>query len=214
LSDAGVVPSQARDDEVLRVFVALPLQEEVREALGACERDLKRSGAHVGWVKPENIHLTLSFLGDTFRARVPEIATVMDHAAGSSPPIRFEVRGLGWFGSPKSPRVVWAGVREEGGALPRLQQAVAEGVAQLGFAPESRSFTPHVTLGRVRSSRGVRELTSRIASANNTPFGWVSVDRMVLMRSQLESHGARYTVLHEAHLKGTAAYGDQDQQNG
>ncbi len=189
-------------DEVLRAFIAIEINDGVRKSLAGLEEALKASGARVGWVAPANIHLTLVFLGETFAARVPELAAALNAIAAGTPRFSCEVAGAGFFGSPRSPRVIWVGVREEAPVLPGLQARLAEAVCALGFHVEDRAFKPHLTLGRVRTRHRVDELTSLLQSANNTRHGSVDVCRLLLMQSHLEHQGVRYSVLHSSALKG------------
>lgn len=188
-------------DAVIRCFIAVEISEEVRAGLAALQGDLKKTGARVGWVAPQNIHLTLVFLGDVFSAQVPVLAGRLDAIAAEVPPFGYAVTGAGYFGSARSPRVLWAGVEEEP-VLERLQRRVGQVARELGFRLEDRPFRPHLTLGRVRARVRADELTSALASANNTAFGSVSVERLLLMQSHLEHQGVRYSVLHASALKG------------
>jgi len=190
-------------DTVVRAFVAVEINEQVRGALAGVQEDLRRTGARVGWVKPEQIHLTLVFLGNVFGMQVRELASAMDAIGSGFGAFEYGVEGIGFFGSPRSPRVIWAGVTGGGERLIVLQSLIAEAARRAGVQLEARAFSPHLTIGRVRSRRGADELTSAASSAKNTPLGTVSVRRVLLMQSHLEHQGVRYTVLHESALKGT-----------
>ncbi len=196
-----------RDDDVIRAFVAIEISEPVRAGLKSLQLKLKQANAKVGWVAPENIHLTVAFLGDVFGARLIRLGSLLDAVAASFAPFPFEVLGTGFFGSPESPRVLWADVREPTGALARLQEQVAAVARSLEIGVEDRPFAPHLTLGRVRARAGVGELTSRLESASNTSFGSVEVERLLLMQSHLEHHGVRYSILHESRLQGATQHG-------
>jgi 2'-5' RNA ligase len=191
----------------IRSFVALEIPEDVRGALGDAVQALRRTGAHVGYVAPQNIHLTLVFLGDVLEEDVPALAAGLNAVAGRHPPFSFSVSGLGYFGDPRSPRVVWAGIPDAPPVLAALQAAVAALARERGIPVEDRPFRPHLTLGRVRSRRGAGELTAALASLRNTAFGVVPVRRVLLMRSELDRPAARYSALHEAQLKGTQSHG-------
>lgn len=188
-------------DEVLRAFVAVEINAGVRAQLAQVLERLRAVGARVGWVAPENIHLTLVFLGNVFRAQVAGLGEALDRAAAGCPAFEFQVGGLGYFGAPQAPRVVWAGVAEQP-ALEALQRAAAAAVAAAGIRLEERPFKAHLTLGRVRSRQGADALTSALCSTTNTAFGSVPVRRMLFMRSELGHQGVRYSVLHESLLKG------------
>ncbi len=193
---------QPATDNVLRAFIAVEITAEVREKLAVLQSKLRKAGGRVGWVAPENIHLTMAFLGNVFAAQVAALSEALDAVAAGFKPFQFEVSDVGFFGSPKSPRIIWAGVAEEMPNLIDLQKLVAARVVGLGLPLENRPFKPHLTLGRVRSGKRADELTSALTSAKNTAFGWVPVQRLLLMQSHLEHQGVRYSILHESALKG------------
>jgi 2'-5' RNA ligase len=202
-----LVSRNGSSPDLIRVFVALPINEEVRGGLAVIQKRLKQSGARVGWVKPANIHLTLAFLGYVPETQVTDLAAVMDEAASRVPAFRFEVAAIGTFGSPHSPRVVWAGVEDPSGTLSLLHQELVVGLAGLDIPLDDRPFRPHLTLGRVRSRRGVVELTSALGSVKNSRLGGVEAGSLHLMRSRLESQGAQYSLLHASPLTGAERHG-------
>ncbi len=189
---------------VFRCFAALELNDDVRLRLAEIQHRLRQAGAHVGWSAPRDFHLTLIFLGHVIEARIAELAVCLDRAASGHGPFSFQVSGLGHFGSPNAPRVLWAGVPQPPRELLDLQREVAKALEGGGDAePEARPYAPHITLGRVKSSRGLGELTSTARALMNTPFGVVGVHRALLMRSHTDEPEARYSVLHASRLKGT-----------
>ena len=189
-------------DTPIRAFIAIEIPDEVRTALVRVQQRLRKVGAKVSWAPPENIHLTLLFLGDVGAALIPDVERELDRMADTVPPFAMAVDGVGSFGSPKSPRVIWAGVAESTGTLAELQMRLAGAVRALGVPLEDRPFHAHLTLGRVRSSRGAGALTSALSSASVTVHESIRVDRVSLFESRLHPEGARYTILHSATLKG------------
>ncbi|MCX7819967.1 MAG: RNA 2',3'-cyclic phosphodiesterase [Kiritimatiellae bacterium] len=191
-----------------RLFIAIALDEPTRRQLLTLQHRWRAVGADVGWVRTEGLHLTLIFLGETPVERVPEVAARMEECAGTCGPFEFEVIGWGVFGRPERPRVLWAGVRAPP-QLAELQGALVSSLRAAGFPIESRPFVPHITLGRVRSGRGLAALTSALRSTmNDTVWGRVVADRVLLMRSRLNAHGPVYTVAHESALKGRVRDGE------
>ncbi len=190
------------ESDVLRIFLAVEISERARKEAARLIAHCKQAGARVSWTAPEKLHLTLNFLGDTFRARLAELSEMLDCAAAETPPFSYDLAGTGIFGSPRSPRVLWVGVRDVYGGLARLQSRLSEGIQALGVMLEKRPFLPHLTLGRVRSAGRADELTSALQSANNTHFGTVEVRRVLMMQSHLGHQGVRYSVYHESKLKG------------
>jgi 2'-5' RNA ligase len=151
-------------------------------------------------VADDNLHITLKFLGSLDEARVPEVAATIE-AAASVHAFDVPLRGLGAFPTPTRPRVIWAGAADAP-AFAHLAGAIDGGLAALGFPPEDRSFTPHVTLGRAREPRRDPALASMLTAAATRPFGTLRVARVSLMRSDLSPRGARYTELHGWPLAG------------
>ncbi len=189
-------------DTVLRTFVAAEIGDPVRAALATEQDRLRTAGARVGWVAPENLHLSLAFLGDLFGAALAGLAQGLDGVARATRPFTLDTVGLGAFGAPGRPRVLWAGAQAADAALPALYARLRAVLAELDLRLEDRPFHPHLTLGRVKSGDRAAALTGLIQSDNNRSYGATPVTRILLMRSRLAPQGARYTILHAATLKG------------
>ncbi len=181
----------------LRAFVALRLPEEVCQNVSAAQAMLKKTGAHVGWVPAENFHVSLFFLGNIPVDWPPRLAHIMDAVAAETARFTFLVAGLAVFGSPLSPRVVWAGIVDSGGMV-ALHNRLRPHLEALGLAREARAFCPHITLGRVRSPRKSDALMQAIQMFSDTAFGEVVCVDVYLMRSRLQPDGVRYSILHRA----------------
>ncbi|MBN1674529.1 MAG: RNA 2',3'-cyclic phosphodiesterase [Kiritimatiellae bacterium] len=193
-------------DAVIRAFIAIELSEPVRRRLADCQQTLKRQTlAKVRWVAPGNIHLTLAFLGDIFGAKVDPIAAGLREIAAAVAPFEFEIEGLGFFGSPRNPRVIWAGVTGGRAPLAALQAQVAAMLVKVGLPPERRAFNPHLTLGRVKSVKGADQFMPTLEAMKPTDFGRVGADHVRLIRSVLAPTGAQYSVLADAPLAGQTA---------
>ena len=154
---------------------------------------MRRGAAGVAWVAPENLHITLKFLGGVEEARLGKVVAALEPAATGSA-FDVAVRGLGAFPTPTRPRVIWAGTAPAG-AFVALGQTVDRAMAALGFPPETRPFSPHVTLGRVREPRRDPALAAVLEAAATRAFGTLAVGRISLMRSDLSPRGARHTEL-------------------
>jgi len=189
----------------LRLFVALLPPEPVQRRLAALQGALRDSaGAHadgIRWTPAERIHLTLQFLGAVPEERLPEVQAAVRGAAASSRPLRLLVRGAGGFPSSRRARVVWAGVEDDAGGLAAVVRGLGHGLSPLGFPPDGRPFSPHLTLGRSRDARGARGVGGALASASAElePVAW-RADALVLFRSTLGPGGARHEELVRAPL--------------
>jgi 2'-5' RNA ligase len=194
----------------LRLFIAVELTPDLRQAILGLQEDLKRQLAPraVRWTNPEGIHLTLKFLGDTAPDRVAEVSRGLAAAAAGFPPFHLQVAGMGCFPNPRRPRVLWVGVPEVPQALAGLQRATELQMHRLGFPREDRPFRPHLTLGRVsdRISTAEREQLSRLLAQTQVgTLGTVPVAEVTLFQSDLKPTGAVYTVLFHATLSGPCA---------
>lgn len=191
--------------EKIRTFIAIELNQALQDSLNRLQQNLKRQVPEraVRWVRPDGIHLTLKFLGDVPAPRIASISQTVESACRNLSPFRIELTGLGCFPNLRRPRVVWVGVREATGTLLRLQNAIESGLGVLGFAREDRSFTPHLTLGRVQRQADRSEqqrLGDLIAGSDVGSLGDMKVASVSVIRSDLRPTGAVYTTLAHAPL--------------
>ncbi len=181
----------------VRSFIAIELPDELKLGLTQLEDQLKMSKQPwVKWVDPYNIHLTLKFLGSIAVDRISEIIGVMEEAIQGIPPFRLEVKDLGVFPNLRRVQVAWVGIKGEIDRLSQLQQHLESNLARLGFTPESRPFTPHLTLARLRNRASSDERQSfgqLIAATRFETTYTIKVDAISLMRSQLTREGAIYS---------------------
>jgi 2'-5' RNA ligase len=190
--------------ESVRAFVAIELPGSVKFALSQLQDNLKRSEhTSVKWVDTGSIHLTLKFLGNIATETIPELTKVLSEAARGITPFHLELGEMGVFPNLRAPRVVWVGLRGETATLSVLQENIENALIPLGFPPENRAFSPHLTLGRVREKASPgerRSLGQAVASskvASREPF---PVDSLSLMRSTLTREGAVYSRLYSVAL--------------
>jgi 2'-5' RNA ligase len=179
----------------VRCFVGVALSREIREGVGAALAPLARIDADAKWVDPANIHVTLKFLGSVPEGRIPEIERALSPLGAWQTRFDLGFRGAGAFPNEKRPRVLWIGAHEGAGALQALASAVEDATVALGFPPEDRPFSPHVTIARLRSPRGVLALMHEVRSLADRDFGKMLVDEFVLFRSDLGPSGPKYTPL-------------------
>lgn len=188
------------DTRPIRTFVAAAISEAVRGKLTEIQACLKQTGAAVGWVAPANIHLTILFLGSVFESQAVALATAIDGITAVYQPCTLEVKGMGYFGRPRSPRIIWAGMTGDLQPLLALQAEIVAAAKKTGIFPDAKPFTPHLTIGRVRSARTAGALLTVLETCRDTAFGTITIDRMLLMKSALTDQGPIYTILHESRL--------------
>jgi 2'-5' RNA ligase len=183
----------------LRSFIAIELPGTVKAALLSLQQELKTSGADVRWVRPDGIHLTLKFLGNIEDKIVDRVVEILKGTCRKFQAFQCDVRGVGVFPGARAPRVLWAGIADHD-ALILLQQDIDAGMSSMGFERENRKFTPHLTLGRFRSSEGKMALLDRMEAYKELHLGIIDVNHISLMRSDLGPAGAKYTRIAEIPL--------------
>lgn len=186
----------------MRLFIALPLPKPVEEELGRIITLLEQRGGRVKWVAPNNIHLTVRFLGDTEEHLVDDLSALIDTMAVKFGPVQSVIDQLGAFPNLRRPRVIWAGLRENIEPLAKLSVQVELAVRELRFKKEPRQFKAHLTLGRVKDPSCLGDLTSYIQDFTFQEIP-VTFDRLTLFRSTLTPQGPIYDRLHEAKLGGS-----------
>jgi 2'-5' RNA ligase len=185
----------------IRAFIAIDLPAECREALAGVQEQLAPVGRGVKWARPEGIHLTLKFLGDIDEAQVEAVSEAMRAAASGSDRMSLQMKGVGAFPGVARPRVVWVGVVGDVAPLAALQRDLEARLALLGFEPEARRFSPHLTLGRVKEftkdfgGRGKSRLGEAIVALAGLELSDFEAAELVLFRSELKPGGAVYTRL-------------------
>ena len=190
--------------EQIRCFIAIELPDEIKAGLTRLQSQLK-SGSQpwVKWVDPYSIHLTLKFLGSIDADRTGEITRAIGEAVQDASPFHLEVKDLGVFPSLKRVQVAWVGVSGEVDKLVHLQQRIESSLAGLGFAPELRRFTPHLTIARLRdrASPDERQRFGQIIAGNKFEAAHtLQVYAISLMRSQLTREGAIYSRISSVEL--------------
>jgi len=189
------------DDKItVRAFIAVRISEDVRVALKRRQSRLKGTGIRAKWANPETMHMTLAFLGDILRTSISDIANSIDECVADMKRFRFCVAGTGAFGGKRGPRVIWADVHEGRDELMQLQARIADAIRNIGIPLDTRPFTPHLTLARIRSPRGVDDLLKSLALEEDTAFGTVECSEVLLFQSILHPTGPEHIVLHRAPL--------------
>ena len=193
---------------MIRSFVAILLPDILRDSIAATIERLRPLGAAVAWVPAPNLHMTLQFLGNQTEERLTVAEAALDEAAARCSPLDITLHGLGAFPGLERPRILWIGLAQGALEARSLQASVSGALAGRGFPREERAWHPHLTIGRVFDElRWRREagppLRTALAQVATTRFGTMRVTEVALMRSDLSSAGARYTVRRVAALSAT-----------
>jgi 2'-5' RNA ligase len=190
-----------------RLFVALDPDDTVRDGVAAAVAGLRLAAGPAGrglrFGPSDRVHLTLRFLGDVAEERLEGVGAAVAGAAAECPPLSLELRGAGAFPSPGRVRVAWLGLGGDLAQLAALAAALDQRLAPLGFAPEARPFTPHLTVARSRARGGAPGLAAALeaTSAELAPIPW-RAEALTLFESHLERGGARHQPLLRARLGG------------
>jgi len=184
---------------LIRAFIAVELPGELKQELAALETQLKKNSPPVvKWVDPESIHITLKFLGETSDAVIDELLLAMGESVAGVSPFKLEVGKIGAFPAVDRPQVIWVGISGDMEKLAQLQKNLEQNTEQLGFKRESRPFSPHLTLGRVREGARVKEIQRIGKLLNETPFTAkhnIEAHEINLLKSQLTRAGAIHTII-------------------
>ena len=179
----------------MRLFVALSIDEKIKDVLKCAAEELRAARAPVRWVKPDGIHLTLKFLGETPDDRTAPLISALEGITPGVYPFPITFSGMGAFPNLSNPRTIWAGVLEQSGSLERVWKSLDNVSAAMGWKKERRGFNPHVTLGRVKGNINLKQLASAVRNRQNSVWGEQEARGLTLFRSYLEPGGARYEVI-------------------
>ena len=180
----------------MRLFLAIPIDKQILDALtGAVDR-LRETRAPVRWVRPEGMHLTMKFLGDTDQELIDPLVESLTRVCAPIMPFPMAVTGTGAYPNLRRPRVLWTGVVENSGTLERLWTGVEREAEKFGWEREKRRFSPHVTIGRVKGNMNITRLSKAMEEIKDEHWGDQEVGEMVLYSSELKPGGAVYEKVH------------------
>lgn len=190
----------------MRVFIAIELPQEIKDSLNSIQEKLKTCQADVKWVHPQNIHLTLKFLGEISEEQLAKIKIILDNTAKDKKKFSIRISSLGAFPKINSPRVIWVGVDMGNREIQELAKDLEKRIEKIGIPKEERAFSSHITIGRIRSNLGKDKLVVALTGLENhfkeTPRELV-VQKISLFKSTLTPEGPIYEVLKEANLTTT-----------
>jgi 2'-5' RNA ligase len=186
----------------MRAFIAIELPPEVQAELRGRQQTLKKTGLNARWVRAENIHLTVKFLGEIDPDAVAVVSTAMKSTGESHGPFTLSASGIGVFPNLRKARVLWAGLSEGVPELIDLQKDLDAALAGCGFEREKRPFRGHLTMARFRKSVHPAKLETALSEAGGAQFGQWAVEELVLFQSELQPAGPTYTRLAAHPLRG------------
>lgn len=187
--------------ETVRAFIAVDIGDDIRSRLDELQRRLKKVHANVRWVKPHGMHLTLVFLGDVPIDQLDTVKVALEQACRGQAPFALKASGTGFFGKPKYPRVIWAGVTDSP-SLEALQRHIVEQLHGADLAFDNKPFSPHLTLGRIKGiDQHTAPLLQKVEKFREADLGTACIDQVDLMQSELGPHGAKHALLHRVELR-------------
>lgn len=183
--------------QTIRSFIAVPLPENVSRSTARLIKRLSQLDEGIKWVPADNLHLTLKFLGEVDNTLVPRICQVTREICEGYDPFELSFAGTGGFPALEKARVLWVGVADPSGSLVRLVSELETELADLGFKPEPRDYTPHLTIGRTRSGgrRASEKIVEQMTAAQEIVLGEMDVTEVHMMASFLDKTGPTYQVM-------------------
>jgi 2'-5' RNA ligase len=185
---------QRKGEDRVRAFICIEIPSAIKERIENLQRELKKNQAQISWVKPSNIHLTIKFLGDVQASKIQSAIDALQKATESLGEFEIEVSGAGCFSSPRNPRVLWVGLSRLPESLGHLHSNIESEFARIGFAREPKRFSPHLTIGRVRSPLNASKTAEDLIATGFEPQTFKAAE-VILMRSELNPSGSIYTPL-------------------
>jgi len=188
----------------IRTFIAVDVDDDTRDRLILLQERLAAHGGDaVKWVEPDNLHVTLLFLGEVEDREVIAVCRTVSRVCAEHDAFTMSVEKVGCFPNARRPRVLWAGVGEGAAELIALHAALEGPLLELGcYRREERQYTPHITLGRVKPDKMSFKLSEAIAKHQAWTAGQTAVREVLVMSSNLTGGGPQYTVMGRAKLRG------------
>jgi 2'-5' RNA ligase len=188
----------------MRTFIAIPLPKETKDLLSGLQNQLKSCGADVKWVQPQNIHLTLKFLGEINEEELNKISLILEEIANKISVLTVSIDSIGAFPRINSPRIIWTGLGQGDNEIKILAKELEERLNEIGIPKEEKPFSSHITLGRMRSGLKIDKLISglkELTLPQQTQGRKFPVQKIALFKSTLTPKGPVYEILKEANLK-------------
>ncbi len=180
----------------MRTFIAIDLPESLKRSLTDLIESLMTYRADVRWVKGDNLHVTIKFLGNIEKDMLTSIEEALKDVSARFTPFDISFEGIGCFPNMRRPRIIWIGIRENP-VLTHIHSELEERLCGIGFEREKRRFSPHLTAGRVMSARGFKLLSQNLQGISGEKHGIMEATSLSLMRSDLSGSGARYTLIRD-----------------
>ena len=187
----------------VRTFIAVDVGAGIRKTATTLQKALAQCGADVKWVEPDNLHLTLIFLGEVDDRQLHAVCRAVAKAVVKESPFGIRVAGVGAFPSPRRPKTLWAGITDGADNLARIHDLIAEPLVEIGgYRREDRPYTPHLTLGRINGEANGNLIATELPKHLAWAGGHSAIEEVLVIGSELRRGGPTYTVLGRAPLNG------------
>lgn len=183
----------------VRIFIAIDIPNSIKAEIAKLQKELRSSHTSISWTRPQNLHLTLKFLGEISENSLAQVERAVEEAASVFQIFSLNLDGVGVFPQFRKPRVLWIGLGGEINTLITLAERIEDSLLQCGFAPEKHPFQPHLTIGRFRYPHHSQSIIAR-AHEYGFPALPFEVAEIVIMRSRLHSSGAEHTPIYKIKL--------------
>lgn len=185
----------------MRTFIAIEINKVIQDEIEIVQKELESLDLDAKMADVNNIHLTLKFLGETETGKIENIKNILNKICEGAAAFSMQCCGLGVFPSLPKARVVWIGINKGKEQVINLADNIDNETEKLGFKKELRSFTPHITIARLKSSQNIHKIESKLEKFGNKEFGDITVDKIDLIKSTLTIHGPIYELLSSHYLK-------------
>lgn len=185
-------PRDTRSGDVIRTFVCIEIPQSIKDRIGELQNELRKTGGSVSWTRPSNVHLTLKFLGGVPALRIERVSQAVERAASGIRPFETEVAGTGCFPSSRNPRVLWVGLTNVPDPMNQLCSNIESELEREGFSREKRKFSPHLTIGRIRTPGTGAAVAEQLIALGFEPERFTATE-VIVMRSDLKPTGSIYT---------------------
>lgn len=179
----------------VRSFIAINIPAKIRNKLEKIQDDLKKSNTALQLVRPENIHITLKFLGNVPVESINDIQDAINESVSGFRIFSVSFEKIGVFPNPQYPRVIWVGIEKGAEELSLLNTKIENSISMFSLHQENRKFQPHLTIARVRSGKNRKRLVNTLEELKNIRAGEMLAKKICLMESILKPQGAQYNTL-------------------
>ena len=184
----------------MRTFIAIKAADEIKQRIIEIQNELKSINADIRWIKLENIHMTLKFLGEVEDSRIIEVCSIVEDAVKTTEKFELSIETSGVFPGQGLPKVIWIGVLEGLEFLAKSYRSLEESLYRAGFEKEKRNFSAHLTIGRISSARNIKNLLQKLETLKSVRLGRMAVKAVFIMRSDLTPKGPEYSVIKKVEL--------------